>query len=236
MKIKASGRSALMVAAGIWLCFSGPLHATGDADREARSASSSADSVKSAGTPISLKRYSKHQSHRWKKQASLRPHRIQASALRPATKMSRTKIADADTLSNNGGMLTSIPASVANAKAQASDTDTASVTLTTISAQASSVLKTISGQQTTAVETQSQEPASNTQMVSADELNDLDRTLSEDKPAAAPRPALVMASAQTSSMAGIDESTWSQTSLIGKIFIAFGGLLTLASAARMFIT
>ena len=30
-------------------------------------------------------------------------------------------------------------------------------------------------------------------------------------------------------------STWDQTSLIGKIFIAFGALLTMASAARMFM-
>jgi len=28
-------------------------------------------------------------------------------------------------------------------------------------------------------------------------------------------------------------STWDQTSLIGKIFIGFGALLTMASAARM---
>jgi hypothetical protein len=32
-----------------------------------------------------------------------------------------------------------------------------------------------------------------------------------------------------------DTSTWDQTSLIGKIFIAFGALLTIASAARMFM-
>ena len=32
-----------------------------------------------------------------------------------------------------------------------------------------------------------------------------------------------------------DDSTWDQTSLIGKIFIAFGALLTMASAARMFM-
>ena len=36
-------------------------------------------------------------------------------------------------------------------------------------------------------------------------------------------------------MAAPDDTLWSQTSLIGKIFIAFGGLLTVASAARMFI-
>ena len=32
-----------------------------------------------------------------------------------------------------------------------------------------------------------------------------------------------------------DSSTWDQTSLIGKIFIGFGVLLTMASAARMFM-
>ena len=34
---------------------------------------------------------------------------------------------------------------------------------------------------------------------------------------------------------GNESSTWDQTSLIGKIFIAFGALLTMASAARMFM-
>lgn len=34
---------------------------------------------------------------------------------------------------------------------------------------------------------------------------------------------------------GEDSDPWSKTSLIGKIFIAFGSLLTLASAARLFI-
>jgi hypothetical protein len=32
-----------------------------------------------------------------------------------------------------------------------------------------------------------------------------------------------------------DSSTLDKTSLIGKVFIAFGALLTLASAARMFM-
>ena len=41
------------------------------------------------------------------------------------------------------------------------------------------------------------------------------------------------ASEATSAVAAAD-STWTQTSMIGKIFIVFGGLLTLASAARMF--
>ena len=33
-----------------------------------------------------------------------------------------------------------------------------------------------------------------------------------------------------------ESTVWNQTSLIGKIFIGFGALLTMASAARMFIT
>jgi len=41
--------------------------------------------------------------------------------------------------------------------------------------------------------------------------------------------ATVMAAASNES------STWDQTSLIGKIFIGFGALLTMASAARMFM-
>ena len=44
-----------------------------------------------------------------------------------------------------------------------------------------------------------------------------------------------MAMAQAPAAVSSSKSPWDQTSLIGKIFIAFGGLLTLASAARMFM-
>ena len=40
---------------------------------------------------------------------------------------------------------------------------------------------------------------------------------------------------RTVAMAGNDHSLWDETSLIGKVFIAFGTLLTIASAARMFM-
>jgi hypothetical protein len=36
-------------------------------------------------------------------------------------------------------------------------------------------------------------------------------------------------------VAGSQSATWDETSLIGKIFIGFGALLTVASAARMFM-
>ena len=41
--------------------------------------------------------------------------------------------------------------------------------------------------------------------------------------------------ARRAGLASSNDSAWDQTSLIGKIFIAFGALLTMASAARMFM-
>jgi hypothetical protein len=49
----------------------------------------------------------------------------------------------------------------------------------------------------------------------------------EAQPAPAARPSPVVAGSQ--------KATWDETSLIGKIFIGFGALLTIASAARMFM-
>ena len=46
---------------------------------------------------------------------------------------------------------------------------------------------------------------------------------------------LVAPTQRTIAMAGNDHSVWDETSLIGKVFIAFGTLLTIASAARMFM-
>jgi ABC-type sugar transport system substrate-binding protein len=75
------------------------------------------------------------------------------------------------------------------------------------------------------------------QVVASDQLNDVDRALHEPTPSAqpvalasndAPAPRVVV-------MAGSDHSLWDQTSLIGKVFIAFGMMLTVGSAARMFM-
>jgi hypothetical protein len=48
-----------------------------------------------------------------------------------------------------------------------------------------------------------------------------------EQPAPAPRASPVVAGSQN--------ATWDETSLIGKLFIGFGALLTIASAARMFM-
>jgi hypothetical protein len=83
------------------------------------------------------------------------------------------------------------------------------------------------------------QPTAETPVVAADQLNDLDRALEESTPAA---PTLAMASAEPPAAPAApvvasskEDSAWDQTSLIGKIFIGFGALLTMASAARMFM-
>ena len=76
------------------------------------------------------------------------------------------------------------------------------------------------------------------QVVPADQLNEIDRAASNDVfrsrtttgsnagPTRRMAPAIVAAT---------DNSIWDTTSLVGKIFVIFGALLTVASAARMFI-
>jgi hypothetical protein len=85
------------------------------------------------------------------------------------------------------------------------------------------------------------QPTADGQVVSADQLNDVDRALREGPPPAS-TPTLALASTEAPAApsalvaASSDESSaWDQTSLIGKIFIGFGALLTMASTARMFM-
>ena len=78
-------------------------------------------------------------------------------------------------------------------------------------------------------------------VVASDQLNDVDRALPLPN-SQLPRPRRRVAMASTKPAADVadqaatnDSSTLDKTSLIGKIFIAFGALLTMASAARMFM-
>lgn len=76
------------------------------------------------------------------------------------------------------------------------------------------------------------------QVVASDQLNEIDRALHEETP---PSPPVAVASNEAPVMraslvmAGSDHSVWDEASLIGKVFIAFGTLLTIGSAARMFM-
>ena len=124
-----------------------------------------------------------------------------------------------------------MPPAVANANAQLAAADTPT-------AAAASAMTGRANDNVQAAADNTAAPNAESQVVAPDQLNDIDRALQQDNPPAQkaviaatdaqPRPAPVMASSQQS-------SAWDQSSLIGKIFIGVGTLLTLASAARMFM-
>jgi uncharacterized protein involved in copper resistance len=80
------------------------------------------------------------------------------------------------------------------------------------------------------------QPASENQSAAPDQLSDSDRAVRDNasSPAAASSEAPAARSAPVMAASG-EHSVWDETSLIGKIFIGFGALLTIASAARMFM-
>ena len=78
-------------------------------------------------------------------------------------------------------------------------------------------------------------PAATTEVV-ADDLTEADRAAREEPPKPPVAVAFNDEPARPSAGAiGGDHSVWDETSLIGKIFIGLGTLLTVASAARMFM-
>ncbi len=74
------------------------------------------------------------------------------------------------------------------------------------------------------------------QVVGPNQLSDVDRAANNDafrtRTAAAELPIRRVAPII---VAASDSSVWDETSFVGKIFVVFGALLTIASAARMFI-
>jgi hypothetical protein len=217
MTIKVSGRSALILAAGLWISFGiglvrPSLAAAGD--------TSANGAAPAAATPDNS---AKHASHH--KKSAQRKSDADKSA-------SATKAAG--TASSDGGdnappvQSSQMPPTVANANAQLMSTDSPAASAKAMSERVKSILQGATAD------------ASPAPIVAADQLNDVDRALHEATPATpvalassdAPVPASPRAVAAANNS---DNSTWDQTSLIGKIFIGFGALLTMASAARMFI-
>jgi hypothetical protein len=228
MKIIASGRLALLVATGLFVCFAGPSQAAPDNDGEA-----SATSEAAAGAPMALNKYVKRSSRQGKKHAQRKSGKV-------AEKSDTDKKPDvAEIAESSGDNSSAIPSWVANANAQLANPDTPiGNAAKAMSARASEIVQNAPDSPAEA------SPAIESQVVSADQLNDVDRALHEATPpapnltlASVEAPAAPAAAAAPGSMAAIntESSTWDQTSLIGKIFIGFGALLTMASAARMFM-
>ena len=214
MMIKASGRSALILATGLFVCFAGPspVAAASSDSAAAASKSDSATPGKSIG----------HSARYWKRYAQRRSGKV-------ASKSTETrKGADKTGTDVAGNSAPAIPASVANANAQLASAD-APDSVSAMTAKANTMLLAAADKPADAAEA----PA-DTAVVAPDQLNEGDRSLhpsSQTVAMASPKPAADGAAQAANS----DSTTLDKTSLIGKIFIAFGALLTLASAARMFM-
>jgi hypothetical protein len=221
MTIRASAGSAFILAAGLLLSFAGPSPATaaGD-DGAAVSKPENATSEKSVGQG------SRHLKKRSAHRKSMRAAAKSTESKKPEEK----QVADA-----SGATPPAMPEWLANANAQmtAADAppDSAKGMSAAMSEKANTVLQAASEKPADA-----ETPADAT-VVASDQLNDVDRALQEETPSTQ---TVAMASARSASeapdqAANSDSSTLDKTSLIGKIFIAFGALLTMASAARMFM-
>ena len=219
MIIKASGRSALILATGLFVCFAGPSQAAPGDD----TATASSKSETATGAPIALNKPAKPRQSKKIAQRKSGKAALKSSAARKATFVAE-RAAKAST---------GIPPSIANANAQLAPAEAPAGSAMAMSAKANTMLLA------SADKPADRQPAAESEVMAPDQLNDLDRALQQAKPAA---PAMTLASAEAPAppatpvvAASKDDSTWDQTSLIGKIFIAFGALLTMASAARMFM-
>jgi hypothetical protein len=209
-------RAALAIAAGLLLVMTAPSRAAETAEGDV-----AVEQPADAGKPLGLTKAKK-----------VRTHAVARS--RNAAKVAAIKASKRKAASSNKATATTapvaerdIPANVANANAQ----------MPGVAAVGEAAITT----------TQPLEIAAN------DQLTELGRSLAtppvEDEPrqiatqlslSDQPQSALPVVTPEparsvTHVSAASSADAWAQSSLIGKIFIAFGGMLTLASAARMLV-
>jgi hypothetical protein len=226
MTTKASGRAALMIAAGLMIGLCGALPATPSVAAPQPATANSQASAK----PTPKKKAVHHHNRTAKKQATAKAV-IKPVVQAPAARDQSRAVAQTEPkpLADASGAL---PASIANANAQASPTEAIAPAPPAANA-ASETAPPPAPSATAQLAPQG--------VVAADEVNDLDRAAgaasspSQQQAQAAPTAAMAAAQPQAQASVASDDDAWDKASLIGKIFIAAGGLLTLASAARMFM-
>jgi|GEM_PF-5929608 len=229
MKREASGRSALIFAAALCAGFWGPMQPTAGAAAPA----ASQDAASPAAKKKTVNAYTPQKAP---------PAKPTAEKSKDASRLD--SVAGSPEATSGGAIQTTaptaiaapsaaLPPSIANANAQ----------FPPVTHDAASSAAIVS--QATPDPSRAHQAADDHHVVAPDEVNELDRAAADTTPpavmaasnpeptVAAPVPTTVGA-AQVSS-ATSNDGAWDKASLIGKIFIAAGGLLTLASAARMFM-
>jgi nitrogen fixation protein FixH len=225
MRFTTTGHAAWMFAAG--LCVSAALFPASHAAAQDAAQAPEQPAVGSA-TGVTAAPAEPTRLHPKKSASKPRKAERQAKAKKPAkeetAKAEELKPSQDDTMS---------PA-VANANAQwaneAKPTDTYNM-----SAQAGNVLSQMGAQPDPHATAAAEESAPAEQVVAADQLNELDRAAEQQPPLTLAKATIDTPPAPAPSATVENSKPWEQTSMIGKVFIALGGLLTLASAARMFM-
>ncbi|MBR0848817.1 hypothetical protein JQ543_13775 [Bradyrhizobium diazoefficiens] len=239
--IRTNGRTALVILAGLLLLFAGAAQAAPSSRPDG--ASKQAD----AARPTKQRRHTSSHRATGSKTAQ-KPSDDKASKTEAAASTDEAK-ADAkagndqagnDKAGNDAPTSSLMPPQVANANAQlaAADTPTAAAASAMTSRAANNVQA--AADNGAALETPAVAPDPSSDVGRArDTAQDTTQDNAQNTPPAPkaviaatdaqPRPAPVLAASVQQG------SAWDQSSLIGKIFIGFGALLTLASAARMFM-
>jgi len=213
MTIKAGGRVALIAATGLLACVVGVSWTVA-----ASNAAEQKSEYVSTSKKVKQVRYYKRYAHR------KHVHTAQKSS--DEKKPLETEVAEA-------GLPSELPASVAEANARMGG-EVTDDTARAMTARANALLA--SDQPTEGQGAVTMQTAPTMQVVEADQLNEVDKALQEPTPPSQTTVAVAPVKPAGEAKPVVQEtSTWDQTSLIGKIFIAFGALLTIASAARMFM-
>lgn len=218
MTIKAS--AALIFAAGLLMGIAGPLPAAA-----AEGDSTAASNAESAASGQSVR----HGSRAPKKHYTHRKTTRTAAKSDESRNVEEKQVADA-----NGSAVAVLPSSVANANAQMTAADAPPESARGMSAamsdKANNVLQA-------AADKPAETPAEPGAVAADQSSGPFDRSLTpSEQPVSATQGVVLASTSRASSDAfASDSSTLDKTSLIGKVFIAFGALLTLASAARMFM-
>ena len=244
MFFKACIRSALGVI-GLWIALAAPNFAAPTGDTADTGSSASA-----TGAPIALNRYVRH----GVRHATRNGHQKSSKTAARSTKQDGSQASEERKSTGMADAVANAKAEMASTSPVAADQSSASET-----SAANPVPQNPAGSQDQAAPTPwpsepsassenstGQPSAQQTQVVASDELNDIDRAAENSSPTVADnKPALTLAMvsaeppASSFSFAAFlgngSSTTLDRTSLIGKIFIGFGALLTMASAARMFM-
>jgi len=228
MRARKAGLAALIAATGLWMSVSAE-PAMSAAKPSAKKAANTTVAV--ANRPMVLSKFKKQ-----KHTAGTRKSRTaQARHLKKSTSKASSKAVAEKFVPKNVATISSrpdksskteLPPEVANAHAEALASDEAR----NIAALDSTNVSSLNG----------------VLVAAADQQSDTNAVVAQD--AAPPAPVAVaptpipsgkiiraVSSGEKQAFKTDDSDPWSKTSLIGKIFIAFGSLLTLASAARLLI-